>query len=268
MSSVLDGARALKRYGVDAINVTDGARARLRMNPVVLSYLIQRETGVEAMMHLTTRDRNMLGLQSDLMGAHALGIRNILLVTGDPTRVGDYPQAQSVFDIDSAGLIRAAAAMNAGRDLLGNTIEQRTSFFIACALNATAANMDVEFAKLEKKIAAGAHIVYTQPIYELRTLEDVLRRIEPLRVPLMLGLLPLRSAKHAEFLHNEVPGMSIPAKIRKQLRDAGSSASALGVELTIEFLSKAKGMVVGAYLMPPFKKYDMVPQVLTGAGLL
>jgi homocysteine S-methyltransferase len=226
-----------------------------------------RRRGVEAMMHLTTRDRNMLGLQSDLMGAHALGIRNVLIVTGDPTRIGDYPQAQSVFDIDSAGLIRAAAAMNAGTDLLGNALEQRTSFFIACALNATAASMDTEFAKLEKKVAAGANVAYTQPIYELKTLEEVLRRIEPMHIPLMLGLLPLRSAKHAEFLHNEVPGMSIPAHIRKQLRDAGAAAPSLGIDLTIEFLAKAKGMVVGAYLMPPFKKYDLVPKVLSGAGI-
>jgi methionine synthase I (cobalamin-dependent)/5,10-methylenetetrahydrofolate reductase len=267
MSSVIEGAKTLKRHGVDAINITDGARARLRMNPAVLSYLVQREAGIEAMMHVTTRDRNMLGLQSDLMGAHALGIRNVLIVTGDPTRIGDYPQAQSVFDIDSTGLIRAAAAMNAGKDLMGNALEQHTSFFIACALNATAANMDMEFAKLEKKVASGAHIVYTQPIYERKTLDEVLRRIEPLHTPLMVGLLPLRSAKHAEFLHNEIPGMFIPAAIRKRLRDAGASAPSLGIELATEFLTSAKDSVAGAYLMPPFKKYDAVPMILRGAGI-
>lgn len=268
MSSVINGARYLKQFGVDAINITDGARARLRISPVVLSHLVQQQTGVEAMMHLATRDRNMLGLQSELLGAYALGIRNILLVTGDPTRIGDFPQATSVIDIDSVGLIRAAAAMNQGRDLLGNALQQRTSFFIACALNATAANMDVEIAKLENKIAAGAHIIYTQPIYELRTLEEVLRRIERFRAPLMVGLLPLRSAKHAEFLHNEVPGMSIPERIRSRLRSAGTSAAAVGIEISTDFLSKAKDLVAGAYLMPPFKKYEMVPRVLDGAGLL
>ncbi len=268
MSTVVDGAQYLKKFDIDAVNITDGARARLRMSPIALSHLVQRHSGIEAMMHLATRDRNLIGLQAELLGAHALGIRNILLVTGDPTKVGDYPQATSVFDVDSVGLIRAAAAMNQGRDLLGNAIGQRTAFCIACALNATASNMDGEIAKLEKKVAAGAHIVYTQPIYELRTLEEVLRRIEPLRVPLMVGLLPLRSAKHAEFLHNEVPGMRIPGRIREQLRNAGSSAAAVGIEITVDFLEKIKGLVAGAYLMPPFHKYDIVPRILEGAGLL
>jgi homocysteine S-methyltransferase len=237
------------------------------MSPVVLAHLVERDTGMEAMMHLAARDRNMLGLQSDLMGAHALGLRNILLITGDPTRIGDFPQARSVFDVDSIGLIRAGAAMNVGKDLLGNPIEQRTSFFIACALNATPASMDAEIAKLEQKAEAGANIVFTQPIYEMRTLEEVLRRIEPLHLPLMLGILPLRSAKHAEFLHNEVPGMSIPASIRTRLRDAGSAAAATGVEISVDFLTRAKSLVAGAYLMPPFRKYDMVPKLLTGAGI-
>ena len=267
MSSVIEGARALREFGVDAVNITDGARARLRMSPVVLAHLVERDTGMEAMMHLAARDRNMLGLQSDLMGAHALGLRNILLITGDPTRIGDFPQARSVFDVDSIGLIRAGAAMNVGKDLLGNPIEQRTSFFIACALNATPASMDAEIAKLEQKAEAGANIVFTQPIYEMRTLEEVLRRIEPLHLPLMLGILPLRSAKHAEFLHNEVPGMSIPASIRTRLRDAGSAAAATGVEISVDFLTRAKSLVAGAYLMPPFRKYDMVPKLLTGAGI-
>ena len=195
------------------------------------------------------------------------GLRNILLITGDPTRIGDYPQARSVFDIDSAGLIRAAAAMNGGKDLLGQTIERRTSFLIGCALNATAANIDAEIVRLERKAEAGAHIVFTQPIYEMRTLEVALRRIEPLRLPLMLGVLPLRGTKHAEFLHNEVPGMSIPDGIRTRLRKAGTNGAAAGVEIAVEFLRAAAPLVAGVYLMPPFRKYDMVPQLLRGAGL-
>ncbi|MBI3577984.1 MAG: bifunctional homocysteine S-methyltransferase/methylenetetrahydrofolate reductase, partial [Ignavibacteriales bacterium] len=221
MSSVIEGARYLHRCGVDAINITDGARARLRMSSIAISYSIQQQVGIEAMTHLTTRDRNMLGLQSELLGAHALGLRNILCITGDPTSIGDYPHATSVFDVDSSGLIRAVNAMNNGKDLMGNTIEQKTSFFIACAANAMADNMETELVKLEKKITAGAQIIYTQPIYDMRTLEQFLKRIAHWHIPVMLGLLPLRSYKHAEFLHNEIPGMTIPDPIREKLRHAG-----------------------------------------------
>ena len=262
ISSLIEGARYLRNYGIDAINITDGARARLRLSPIAISYHLQSQTGIEAMTHLATRDRNMISLQSELMSAHTFGLRNILAITGDPTSIGDYPQATSVFDIDSSGLIRAAKAMNEGNDLMGNTIETRTSFLVACAANPMADNMDKEIAKIEKKAAAGADIIFTQPIYELRTLEQFLKRIESWKIPVMVGVLPLRSYKHAEFLHNEIPGMTIPASIREKLRSAGEKASAAGVESAIEFLREAKSMVAGAYLMPPFKKYDVVPQIM------
>jgi methionine synthase / methylenetetrahydrofolate reductase(NADPH) len=262
MSSVMEGARYLHRAGVDAINITDGARARLRMNSIALSHLMQRDVGIEAMTHLTTRDRNMIGLQSELLGAHLLGVRNILCITGDPTNVGDYPQATSVHDIDSIGLIRAVKAMNKGLDLMGNSLEQRTSFLIACAANPMAEDMDREIARLSRKVEAGADVVFTQPIYEMRTLELLAKRAEQWHVPIILGILPLRSYRHAEFLHNEIPGMAIPENIRESLRSAGNKAPALGVQITKDFLRTAKHLVSGAYLMPPFKKYDVVPQIL------
>jgi len=262
ISSLIEGARYLRNYGVDAINITDGARARLRLSPIAISYHLQSQTGIEAMTHLATRDRNMISLQSELLSAHTFGLRNILAITGDPASIGDYPQATSVFDIDSSGLIRAAKSMNEGKDLMGNTIEARTSFLVACAANPVADNMDQEIAKMEKKAAAGADIIFTQPIYELRTLEKFLKRIESWKIPVMVGVLPLRGYKHAEFLHNEIPGMAIPDSIREKLRHAGERASAVGVESAIEFLRRAKPMVAGAYLMPPFKKYDVVPQIL------
>ncbi|HTY38530.1 MAG TPA: bifunctional homocysteine S-methyltransferase/methylenetetrahydrofolate reductase [Bacteroidota bacterium] len=262
MSSVLDGARYLHNHGVDAINLTDGARARLRISPIALSHLMQRETGIEAVTHLTTRDRNMIGLQAELLGAHSLGLRNILCITGDPTSVGDYPHATSVFDIDSIGLIRAVSAMNSGKDLMGNSIEMRTSFLIACAANPKAGDMDREIKRLSKKIEAGAHIIFTQPMYEMKTLEQFVRQTEQWKIPIMLGVLPLRSYRHAEFLHNEIPGMNIPENIREKLRGSRERASLLGVELTKEFLRDACHLVAGAYLMPPFKKYEVVPQVL------
>lgn len=262
VSSLLEGAQFLRQYGIDAINITDGARARLRLSSVSLSFQIHSKIGMETITHLTTRDRNMIGLQSELMSAYSLGLKNILCITGDPTNIGDYPQATSVFDIDSSGLIRAAKSMNDGKDLMGNTIEQKTSFLVACAANPMADNMEREIAKMEKKAEAGADIVFTQPIYEIRTLEEFLRRIERWKLPVMVGVLPLRGHKHAEFLHNEIPGMVIPDRIRERLRNAGERAAAVGIESAKEFLSEAKHMVAGAYMMPPFKKYDIIPQIL------
>jgi len=268
MSSVIEGARYLHQFNIDAINITDGARARLRMSSLAICSLIRQHVGMETITHLTTRDRNMIGMQSELLSAHALGLKNILCITGDPTNIGDYPQATSVFDVDSSGLIRAAASMNQGRDLLGNTIEQQTSFMIACAANPVADNMDAELEKIEKKVAAGAHIIFTQPLYEMRTLEQFLKRIRQFRIPVMLGLLPLRSYKHAEFLHNEIPGMVIPEWIREKFQGAGEKAGALGAEIAIDFLKEAKSSVAGVYMMPPFKKYEMIPKILEGADLL
>jgi homocysteine S-methyltransferase len=262
MSSVIEGATYLHRHGVDAVNITDGARARLRMSSVALSALMQREVGIEAMTHFTARDRNLIGLQSELLGAHALGLRNALCITGDPTSIGDYPHATSVFDVDSIGLIRAVRAMNEGQDLMGNTIIQRTSFLVACAANPRADDMDREIDRLAKKIDAGAQLIFTQPIYEMRTLEQFIKRCEQWHTPVMLGLLPLRGYRHAEFLHNEIPGMTIPEGIRESLRSAGDKASGVGVKLTQDFLREARHLVAGVYLMPPFKRYDVVPQVL------
>jgi homocysteine S-methyltransferase len=268
MTSVIEGARYLHQFGIDAINITDGARARLRMSSLAICSLVRQHVGMETITHLTARDRNMIGLQSELLSAHALGLKNILCITGDPTNIGDYPQATSVFDVDSSGLIRAAASMNQGRDLLGNTIEQRTSFLIACAANPVADNMDAELEKMDRKVAAGAQIIFTQPLYEMRTLEQFLKRIEHHNIPLMLGLLPLRSHKHAEFLHNEIPGMVIPEWIREKLRTAGDKAGPMGVEISINFLKEAKSAIAGVYMMPPFKKYEMISRILEGANLL
>jgi len=262
MSSLIDGARYLHRSGIDAINVTDGARARLRMSSIALSHLLQAEVGIETITHLTTRDRNLIGLQADLLGAHAFGLRNILCITGDPTSVGDYPHATSVFDVDSIGLIRAVKSMNQGRDLMGNTLERKTSFLIACAANPGADDLDRELKRLGKKVEEGAQIIFTQPMYEMSTLEDFIRRIEQWHTPVMLGILPLRSYRHAEFLHNEIPGMVIPAAVREKLRAADGKAAEVGVQLATQFLREAKAMVAGAYLMPPLKRYDIIPQIL------
>jgi len=261
MRSVVDGARYLHQRGIDAINITDGARARLRMSSIAISAMIQREVGMEAMTHLATRDRNLIGLQSELLGAHTFGLRNILCITGDPAAIGDYPHATSVFDVDAIGLLRAVKSLNEGRDLLGNSIGHPTSFYIACAANPVADDMGKEMERLDKKVEAGADVMFTQPVYEIKTLERFLKCIEHLHTPVMVGILPLRGIKHAEFLHNEVPGMRIPDDIRERMRHAEHGPT-VGIEIARSFIKEAKHLVAGAYMMPPFQKYHIVDDLM------
>ncbi|MBI1802949.1 MAG: bifunctional homocysteine S-methyltransferase/methylenetetrahydrofolate reductase [Ignavibacteriae bacterium] len=262
MSSVLEGAQYCYERQIDAVNITEGARARLRMSSIAISVMIQQRVGIEAMTHRATRDHNLIGLQAELLGAYALGIRNILCITGDPAGIGDYPHANSVYDVDSVGLIRAVRSMNEGTDIMGNSIDSPTSFYIACAANPCADNLDIEAEKIERKVEAGANIAFTQPVFEMKTLETFLKRIEHLKLPIMLGIIPLRSYKHADFLHNEVPGMRIPEKFREMMRTAGPDAAKLGVKLSMDFLKEAKPCVAGAYMMPPFQKYQVIEELL------
>jgi homocysteine S-methyltransferase len=269
MSSVIEGAAFLSRHGIDAVNITDGARARLRMSSVAISHLVERETGMEAIMHLACRDRNMVGLQAELLGAHALGLRNMLAVTGDPAHIGDYPYATSVYDVDAIGLIRMVDRMNHGLDLMGNPIGEPTSFMISCACNPVADDMEREVARLERKAAEGAHVAFTQPIFELEELRDFLERTRHLTIPILVGVIPLRSTAHAEFLHHEVPGMKIPEAIQRRMRAADKAASE-GVGIAVEFLERLAELgprIAGVYLMPPFKKYEMAIEILERAGL-
>jgi methionine synthase / methylenetetrahydrofolate reductase(NADPH) len=262
ISSVIEGAQFCYEQRIDAVNITDGARARLRISSFALSSHVQQRVGIETMTHLATRDRNLIGLQAELLGGYSLGIRNVLCVTGDPTAIGDYPQATSVYDVDSVGLIRAVHAMNQGTDVMGNPIGGPTSFFIACAANASASDMDQELEKLTRKVEAGVDVVYTQPIFEMATLTAFLKRIEHLHIPIMLGIIPLRSYKHADFLHNEVPGMRIPERYRELMHRAGKDGAKKGVKLSQDFLREAKSCVAGVYLMPPFRKYHVVTELL------
>ena len=262
ISSVLAGARSCKENGIDAVNITDGARARIRMSSIAISHLIQREVGIEAITHITTRDRNMIGLQAELLGAHALDLRNILVITGDPAKIGDLPQAQSVFDIDSVGLVRIVKSMNDGSDSMGNQIGAPTSFLIACAANPSADRFDYEIEKLVRKVESGADVIFTQPIFEIDTFSRFMKAIEPLKVPVVVGILPLRGHKHAEFLHHEIPGISIPDKIREKMFRAGADAAQVGISISAEFLREVKSVVAGAYLLPPFKKYEVAFKVL------
>ena len=252
ITSVVEAARRLKRRGVDAIDISDGARARLRMHPVAAARIVQDEAGIEVVAHISCRDRNIIGLQADLLGAAALGIKNILAVTGDPAQIGDYPEATSVFDTDSVGLIHILSRMNAGEDLAGNPVGEPPGFLIGASFNPTAEDLDAEVDRLRRKVEAGAHAFWTQPVFEIEALEKALEEIEDLSVCILVGLMPLRSARQAEFLHHEVPGINIPERIRKKLAElSAEEAPKYGVEVAQNLLAKARPLVGGAYVMPP-----------------
>jgi methionine synthase I (cobalamin-dependent)/5,10-methylenetetrahydrofolate reductase len=265
ISRVIAAARSLKKRGVDAIDISDGARARLRMHPVAAARIVQDEAEIETVAHISCRDRNLIGLQADLLGAAALGVRNVLAVTGDPAQIGDYPEATSVFDTDSVGLVHVLSRMNAGEDLAGNPIGEPPGFLIGAAFNPTAEDLEAEVERLRRKVEAGAHAFWTQPVFEIGTLHRALEEIGEGEVCLLLGLMPLRSARQAEFLHHEVPGIDIPKHIREKL--AGLSpedASRYGVELAQGILAEAKPLVGGTYIMPPASAPDLAGEVLEG----
>jgi homocysteine S-methyltransferase len=274
MSSVFEGASYLANAGIDAVNISDGARARLRVSSIMLSHLVQQQCGIEAITHFACRDRSMVGLQSELLGAEMLGVRNILAVTGDPSQIGDFPYATSVYDIDAIGLIRALNEMNHGRDLMGNPITgddaRSTHFLISCGVNPVADDMQRELDRLARKVGEGCEVIFTQPIFELSALETFLNAISAFKADakVMLGILPLRSVRHSEFLHYEVPGISIPDWIHNRIarHNDVDSQSKEGIDICVEFLAEAKRMVDGVYLMPPFKKYSMAVEILQRIG--
>lgn len=261
LGKLLAGARLLREAGVDLFNVADSPMARVRMSCLASARLIQEATGLEAIIHFTTRDRNLMALQSELIGAHALGIRNVLALTGDPPRLGDYPNATGVWDVDSIGLIGILNGLNAGRDWAGTSIGRPASFFVGAAVNPTADDIEKEVARFRRKLEAGADFIMSQPLYDIETLERFLDRVGPLPVPLLLGIMPVQSFKHAEFLHNEVPGITIPTALLERMRSAGERGMAEGIAQAREFLAQARPFVSGCYLMPSFGRYEMVAEI-------
>jgi methionine synthase / methylenetetrahydrofolate reductase(NADPH) len=263
ITQVVEAARRLKERGVHAIDISDGARARLRMHPVAAARIVQDEAGIEVVSHISCRDRNIIGLQADLLGAAALGVKNILAVTGDPAQIGDYPEATSVFDTDSVGLVHVLARMNRGEDLAGNPIGEPPGFLIGASFNPTAEDLDEEVAKLRRKVEAGAHAFWTQPVFEIEALENALERIGDDGVCILLGLMPLRSARQAEFLHHEVPGICIPRHVREKLAALSpEDAPKYGVEVAQKLLAEAQSLVGGAYIMPPASAPELAGDVI------
>ena len=261
VENLVRGAELCRTSGVDCINIADSPLARARMSHTALATIISKEVDIEIILHMSCRDRNLIGLQSEIMGAYALGIRNILCVTGDPPQVGDYPNATGVFDIDSIGLTSLCNRLNKGVDLANRQIKYQTDIFVGVASNPTSTELDVEFERFKKKQDAGAHFTMTQPIYELDSLNRFMEECQP-DVPVLIGILPLRNGRHASFLHNEVPGMFVPKAIRERMEKAGDDGPKEGVLIAQEFLQKARKLVQGVYLMPPFNQFWMGVDVL------
>jgi homocysteine S-methyltransferase len=232
------------------------------MSVLATALLVRDGTGLDVNMHFTCRDRNLMGIQADLLGAHALEIRNILAMTGDPPRSGDYANATAVFDVDGVGLIGILKKMNDGLDAAGSSIGDATAFCIGAALNPAAEDADREIDRMHRKIEAGARWLQTQPVYDLEALDRFLGRAGRISVPVLIGLLPLHSYRHAEFLHIEVPGICVPDAIRARLRAGGDQALRAGVEMGQALVAEVRRRYAGAYLMPSFGRFEVVAEVL------
>jgi homocysteine S-methyltransferase len=260
-------ADTLAKAGAHAISVADSPMARMRMSPWAACHLIQREAGVATILHFPTRGRSILRIQGDLLASYALGIRSLFVCLGDPAAIGDYPQASDQADVTASGLIALVKRrLNAGIDRAGASIGDATSFVVGCALDLNAQDPDREVRVLHRKVTAGADFVLTQPIFSVDVLRSFLHRYEnrfgPLQIPALVGLLPLVTSRHAEFLHNEVPGISVPEHVRERIGGAGDQGEREGLNLASELGSELRRLAGGAYLIPPFGRFDIAAEVI------
>jgi homocysteine S-methyltransferase len=257
-SSQVQKARRLYHFGIDAINIPDGPRASARMSALALAAIIQKEVGIETVLHFACRDRNVIGMQSDLLGAWALGMRNVLAITGDPPKLGNYPNATAVFDVDAIGLTNIINRLNHGLDLAGNPIGEPTGFSIGVGVNPGAINLDEELRRLDWKIEAGAEYMITQPVFDLRLLEQFMKRIEHVHLPLLCGIWPLISYRNAEFMNNEVPGASVPPDILARMRKTTTKEEGFreGVAIAKETYDRVKNDVAGVQLSAPMGRIE------------
>jgi methionine synthase I (cobalamin-dependent)/5,10-methylenetetrahydrofolate reductase len=263
----IEGSRFLKSVGVDAVNIPDSPRASARMSNQALSLLVQQETGIDAILHYTCRDRNVLCIQSDLLGAAAVGIKNLICITGDPPKMGNYPDATAVFDVDAIGLVNIVRNLNQGLDLGGNPIGAGTGFVIGVGANPGLTDLDEEIRRFEYKVAAGAEYAVTQPVFDLRLLENFLRRIEHCRIPVVAGIWPLVSVRNAEFMKNELR-VSVPDAILERMARAQTpeAARAEGVAIAREMLVAVRHTVQGAQISAPQGRYSSAVDVLEALG--
>jgi homocysteine S-methyltransferase len=265
---MLEGAAIAKERGADAVNVADSPMARVRMGALALCVLIQQQVGIETILHLTTRDRSLMGLQADLIGAHALGVRNIIALTGDPPSLGDTHESSAVYDVDSIGLAKIISQFNQGLDRSGKPFGDRSAFTIIVASDPTRADMIQEVDRFHRKVSSGAHLTMTQPIFDpalwQRFLDLYEDRHGAFPVPVLIGVLPLQSHRHASFLHNEVPGITIPEPALIRMERAGAEGRKEGVKMAQELLLELMELphVQGVYLMPSFGRYEVACEVL------
>ena len=251
-------ARRLHHFGIDAINIPDGPRASARMSALSLAVILQRDVGIETVLHFACRDRNVIGMQSDLLGAWALGLRNILAVTGDPPKLGNYPDATAVFDVDAIGLTNLINRLNHGLDLAGNPIGEPTGFSIGVGVNPGAINLEEELRRLDWKVDAGAEYMITQPVFDIRILERFMKRIDHVKLPLICGIWPLVSYRNAEFMNNEVPGASVPPEVLARMRNAATKEAAFaeGVAIARETFEHVQPIVAGVQLSAPLGRIE------------
>ncbi len=267
-AKMIAGASLLNEAGADVINIADSPMARMRMSPWAVCSLIQRKVGIETVLHFPTRGRNLLRVQGDLLAAHALEVRNIFVVMGDPTSIGDYPGANDNYDLVPSGLIKLIKQeFNSGMDHAGSDIGQPTNFFVGCALNLNPPNMTDELKNLRRKLKAGADFILTQPIYNPELVSRFTKAYEEaedskLPIPLLAGLLPLASARHAAFLQQEVPGIDIPEEVHRQMVESGDQGAKTGIRLTNELVEQIRNQVQGVYLMPAFSRYDHAAEII------
>jgi methionine synthase / methylenetetrahydrofolate reductase(NADPH) len=270
-SPMFEQVRQLKEAGVDAVNVPDGPRAQSRMGALLSALMIEREVGLEAVVHYACRDRNLLGMLSDLLGASAAGIRNLLIITGDPPKMGPYPEATAVFDIDSIGLTNLVSRLNHGLDPGANPIGQPTRFVIGVGVNPAAPDMERELKRFAYKVEAGAEYAITQPVFDLEQLDRFLQRVEPFRIPIVAGIWPLVSLRNAEFLANEVPGVSVPNAVVERMRIASGGgkeeALAEGVRIAREMLAAVAERVQGVQVSAPLGRVPVALDVLEAAPI-
>jgi homocysteine S-methyltransferase len=267
---LLAGASLLADAGADVINIADSPMARMRMSPWAVCSLIQREFGIETVLHFPTRGRNLLRVQGDLLAAHAMDIRNVFVVMGDPTEIGDYPEAMDDYDLVPSGLIHLIkCGFNVGIDHAGVEIGQPTSFFVGCALDLIPQDVEREVRNLHRKIKSGADFILTQPIYQPEMAERLIIEYEnrhgKLMTPILGGVLPLFGHRHASFLHNEVPGIIIPDEIQRRIKDAGENAPQEGVRIASELIEQMRAWAQGIYLMPAFNRYDLAGDIVEAA---
>ena len=266
-SREIAGARLCAEHGIDAINVPDGPRASARMSAQVTCQLIQRHAGIEAVNHFCCRDRNILGIQSELLGAHAAGIRNLICITGDPPRMGNYPDATAVFDVDSIGLTNIVNGLNQGLDIGGNAIGSQTALLLGVGANPGALNIDEEIKRTEWKVQAGAEYIVTQPVFDVDQIEAFLKRIAAFRIPVIAGIWPLTSYRNAEFMVNELR-VPVPEYFMERMRgvDNAEKAREEGVHIAREMVTRVRGMVQGVQLSAPFGRYQMALDVAEAIG--